>query len=125
MKAREVIHLYLGQKFLYKGDSDLQWSKPMELTADQLSVYYRLADEPAVSHKLILRPLSSMTKEDGIKIFGGRGRYLLYKKEKEENAGDLFLFTPNETKRLLELGYDIFSLHTSGECIYESEFKDK
>lgn len=67
-EGQAYMHLYLGQKFIYKVEGH-EWSEPMELTADQLSVYYRLIDDPETQHKLILRPLQAMTDEEKHELF--------------------------------------------------------
>lgn len=70
MDIKEVIHLYLGCDFLYRViDVEKEQSRPMKLTADQLSIFYQLVNDPNCEYKPILRRLSSMTEEEAIQLY--------------------------------------------------------
>jgi hypothetical protein len=79
---------------------------------------------PENIQNLLLRPLHEMTESDGMKIFGSKKKYLFYRKEKEQNPGDLFLFTPNEIDKLLKEGFDLFNLIESGLAIDKTKLTD-
>lgn len=102
---KEVLHLYIGNwvtisnvicgedgRYILSGD-----------------IYHWIMSDYCKLESIELRRLSSMSEEDGVKIFGSRSKYLLYRKEKNVNPEDLFLFTPKEYKRLLEEGFWLFS----------------
>lgn len=65
--------------------------------------------------KPILRRLSSMTEEDSIEMFG-TSKENFYAKENAKPE-DLFLFTPNETAKLLSKHFDLFGLLDAGLAI--------
>lgn len=66
--------------------------------------------------KLILRPLSSMTEEEGkaLDCMGWETRW-------DKNGVPHSLFQPEAFIKLIEWGFDIFGLKEKGLCIYENE----
>jgi hypothetical protein len=62
--------------------------------------------------KLILRPLESMTEEEGVEF---------YKTFKMEAATLEGLYRPEWVVWLCKRGFDIFRLHKSGLCLYRDE----
>src|SRR5688572_17501263 len=120
MKPKNVLHLYLGAKVRVNDTYDtaiigIHTNGNIQVAKAYGSQDYFNADQL----KPILRKLQDMTEGDGKKIFGTKSRYMLYRKEREENNGDLWLFTPNETVKLLAAGFWLFnqSAFETGEVI--------
>src|SRR5690606_34098036 len=80
-------------------------------------IHLALRENPVFSCKPILRRLSDMSEEDSRKIFGTKTKHLFYKKEEERDPAGLFLFTPNEFKKLCEESFDPFGLIDAGLAI--------
>lgn len=115
---KDYLHLYLGC------DAITKWHLECTLVAVTKSEYNPYSDCKIMRKDaskvmldasfsditLILRPLSSMTEADGLKIFGSKTKYLLYRKEAKELGADLWLFTANEYTELLKAGFDCHDL---------------
>jgi hypothetical protein len=114
---KDYLHLYLGQRCL------------VTLADDDPDGYYDVIDGGTIqayiddceqrSIQPLLRLLSDMTEDDGGKIFGSKTKYLFYKKERDANPHDLYLFTPKEFAALLREGYDLFNLIPEGLAIHK------
>lgn len=123
-ELKDYLHLYIGSKVWTKVWTT-HWSlnngEPRALTVsinNLFDILYKYHDS-----KLILRPLSSMTEDDGLKIFGSKTKYLLYRKEAKELGADLWLFTANEYTELLKAGFDCHDLITNNLAIKAETLK--
>jgi hypothetical protein len=130
MKSKDILHFYLGQQVCrVHSDGELELAKMVGVTASEVEegktvsildvgikdVFHEWYVEET---KLILRPLSSMTEEELNECNIDLGQILLAQFPKD--AG-LKFFTANQFAYLLSKGFDIFNLHESGECLYESD----
>lgn len=137
MKAKDVLHLYLGQHCWKDGDRHLlvyiERSQKFDegdklVIGDDLFVGLKAVNAKMVTMnvepeniKLILRPLSSMTEEE-MKEFGILE--MNYEICKTPRGWYGFKAIPEEFHWLLSKGFDIFNLRENNECLYESDLKD-
>lgn len=122
MQAKDVVHLYFGQRFLIEENNDVKVIKKLE-AIDSLTI--KMAERGWI--RPILRPLSSMTNEearDMWHIAGGSPGvtnpmcaltdYTFHANWPIDKWAIVFPL-------LLSKGFDVFNLHASGECLYEQD----
>lgn len=131
MNTREIkdyIHLYLWCKVLAPCPYEEKEGETAVLTGIREGTFAEVQyivnghafEEPSYCElnliKLILRPLSQMTKDEYDELCDIRELSSL-----AETDSNSFLMESKSTKYLLSKGFDIFDLHKDGLCIYESE----
>lgn len=124
IELKDIIHLYIGAplRYRYVDWAEGSWTPVCKMTLRDCERI--LMDASIDKFELILRPLDSMTEEEGIEIFGEEwtsdspnARDIIY----HLIEGDELRLTPNETASALFKGFDLFNAHSRGLCIYESE----
>lgn len=134
-KAKDIshyLHLYLGCKLKCTNE---KCNSDYEYFGMTISNSPLLLDKHSNGNwKLILRPLSSMTEEEMRDLHrlrfespfqGGYEGLKLWAKvfTSTDFSNKLIAFKPDEFKYLLSKHFDLFGLHESGFCIYQSELK--
>lgn len=116
-ELKDYAHLYLGCKAILTNEDAEQ--KKFVLNAFNLNYYRDYLSEI----KLILRPLESMTKEEGEFMYSGMiGTFDIevpIKDPVDETA--TIPISPYQIHYLLSKGFDIFGLHKAGLAVYENE----
>lgn len=111
----KYLPLYLGHKFRYRyvdWEKD-SWSPWTILNGRDID---KMQDLSIDKIQLQLRPLSSMTEEEG-KALGCMG----WETRWDKNGVPHTLFQPEAFIKLIEWGFDIFGFKEKGLCIYENE----
>lgn len=113
----KFLPLYLGQKIRSKPKDFRSWEWPfVDLTPELLCKILTDISYEDFEWQLQLRPLSSMTEEEGkaLDCMGWETRW-------DKNGVPHTLFQPEAFIKLIEWGFDIFRLKEKGLCIYENE----
>jgi hypothetical protein len=119
-QLNDYIHLYLGCEFLYRTKETKlhDWTEftKMKLDADQLSVFYRLYENPLCEYKLVLRRLDDMTEEEMEEVW-----YMSEPKDvlvmNSISRCRKVSLTAERTRYLLSICFDLFGLIDSGLAI--------
>lgn len=117
MKAKDVIHLYLGHKATHNLWKDRPIGKLTNVNEKMATIQFTSFDNdfPLDKIKLILRPLSDMTEEE----YNQAERFRIY--SPQEITFEWAKYAALSTLWFIEKDFDIFNLHESGECLYESD----
>jgi hypothetical protein len=122
-EIKDYLPLYLGCKFKHDSDVGTYELCGYNIYNDHVQNALGMDTYSSKGTRLILRKLSDMTEEDGGRIFGSRKKYMLYKKERDANPTDFFLFTPLEFSHLLKDGFDLYNLIHEGLAIDKATLK--
>lgn len=123
-EIKDYLHLYVGQEvFTPKGfrpNSKEQVGKPFraKLTGD---LYADIENNTfQAEFKLILRPLSDISKEEQEALITER---YLASNHREDTFVYGCLVEASAVKYLLKQGFDLFNLHDAGLCLYKSDLE--